>query len=552
MNNLNTVQAVQPAQDSNSLSFSVVTPQVPRLWVAIKKIFKDVLEPLYGSQEGALKKIGEAKDRKCLILQAGKTPVGVLAFKTLLSDEFENCGIKKSIEIKSLFVVDAGQNSGRGLGSALFSKAIEEFKALNLEAESIHVTVSETKKESLQFFLKKGFVKKYFWVNKYARNTKEYVLACAFTPAEKDKSDKVSFATHQLFVSKKQEAVEKKEECKSFKSDVKNETGLSVLGHVQNAHWDDIHFLRKLSDGTFVSASKDHALYKWDREGKLVTTVREIEPMGIDQKEWVTALEVINDEYWVTGERNGRVSLWSVDGKFVKDIKPKLPKSNHKSNAYNTHRVTTIAAGVNKNKLSFYIGFPTKFDEYSPVAGKTISTALVHRNDWVYCIHPLDEKSVLSVRAGYLEKWRKKDFRWAKEQTLIQEGQKLRNTRQHISSLVPLISSPNQFGLSIFGGYVKVFDLAQEKIIREWKEHKGRVWAIENVFRETFASSGEDGFVKVWDTRAQSSVQSIKLSKGDVTALMRYDDSLFIAGTYSKDALEISEGAKLVYYDIRK
>lgn len=542
----------QPPQDPNALSFRVPTPKAPVLWQALTKIFKEVLEPLYGPQESALKKIAEGKDRKCFLLHAGETPVGVLAFKTFLSKEFEEYGIKNSIEIKSLFVVDADQNSGRGIGSALLAKALEEIEKLKVDAQAIHVTVSETKKESLQFFLKKGFVRKYFCVNRYAKNIKEHVLACKLTPSGKENAGKVTLATKQLFVSKRQEAAETKEEGKRFEADVKQDTGLVAIGHIQNAHWDDIHFLKKLSDGTYVSGSKDHALYKWNRDGKLVTTIRDIEPMGIDQKEWITALEVINDEYWMTGERNGRISLWSTSGEFVRDIRPKLPKSNHKSNVYNTRRVTCIAAGVNKQKLNFYIGFPTIFDEYNLAANRTVSTAQVHNNDWVYCIHPLDETTVLSVRAGFLEKWRKSGQKWKLEQTLLKEGARLQATRQHISALTRLDSSSNQFALSVFGGFVKVFDLAQEKVVREWREHHGRVWAVENISHETFASSGEDGFVKLWDTRASSSVQSLKLTRGAVTAIMRYDDALFIAGTYSQDALEVSEGAKLVYFDIRK
>lgn len=547
-----TVAEIQPPQDANALSFRPVNKSVPVLWQALQKIFKEVLEPLYGSQEDALNKIHLGRDRKCFLLLAGETPVGVLAFKTVLSNEFEKFGIKKSIEIKSLFVVDAGQNSGRGLGSALFNKAVEEVNALNIDPEAMHVTVSETKKESLQFFLKKGFVKKYFWVNKYQKNAKEYVLSCAMSASGKEKKDKVVVVANQHFVSRKEESQEKKEEGKKFEKDEKEEPGLSAIGHVQNAHWDDIHFLRKLSDGTFVSASKDHALYKWDREGKLVKTVRDIEPSGIDSREWVTALDVINDEYWVTGERNGRICLWSTEGEFVRDIKPKLPKSGHKSHEYNTRRVTCLAAGVNKQKLTFFIGFPTLFDEYNLAANRTVSTAKVHANDWVYCMHPLNEKEVLSVRAGFLEKWRKTEFRWNLEATLVQEGRRLKETRQHISGLIPLHSSPNHFALSVFGGAVKVFDLSQGKVVAEWNEHIKRVWAVENVSRETFASSGEDGFVKVWDARTKSSVQSHKVSTGEVTALMRYDDSLFIAGTCSKDPVEKSEGAKLVYYDIRK
>jgi len=54
----------------------------------LREIFEQILTPLYGSQDEALRKIEVGTDRDCHLLYANETPVGVIAFKTLLSDEF--------------------------------------------------------------------------------------------------------------------------------------------------------------------------------------------------------------------------------------------------------------------------------------------------------------------------------------------------------------------------------------------------------------------------------------------------------------------------------
>jgi ribosomal protein S18 acetylase RimI-like enzyme len=144
----------------------------------ISEIFHRVLEPLYGPQAKALGQILESTDRKCFLLFENRIPSGVLVFKTELSDEFERHGVKKSIEIKSLFVDNSGKNSGRGLGSKLVERLTEEVNAMDLGEEGIHVTVSEKKPESLSFFQKKGFKITHEWKGRYADDVVEYLLFC--------------------------------------------------------------------------------------------------------------------------------------------------------------------------------------------------------------------------------------------------------------------------------------------------------------------------------------------------------------------------------------
>lgn len=538
------VSQAYPFDQPPTLNFHRVnqsSPYMPQL----RDIFEKIIKPLYGPQEDALNKIGQAKDRACYMLYEGNRPVGVIVFKTELSNEFASSNIHDSIEIKSLFVVDSTSNSGRGLGTTLLNKIIEEGEKLKINHAGFHVTVSETKQESLTFFQRKGFRIADEWRGKYKDATTEYLLA---RPAQLPEVQP-STATKVMELLAQDMGRLPIQDQRSFEP--------KVLLRVKNAHWDDIHSLRMLSDGTFISGSKDNSLYKWNLNGECVRAVCEVEPQGASDKDWITAVEVLNDEYWMSGERNGRVSLWTTSGDFVRDILQKRPKFGHISKKENAHRVHCLAAGVNKQKLSFFTGFPTIFDEYNLIENKTVCSTQVHVNDWIYCIHPLTESKNLIVTGGVLEVWKKNNRQWQRESVLMPEGPKIqspkgRRQRPFISSLTQLQSSPAHFGLAVFGGSVKVIDIEQAKIVKEWKEHKERVWNIENISREVFASSCEDKTIKFWDLRSQGSVFTINTAPGQVHAMLSPSENLLIAGSSQENAWRRNEGAELVFYDLRK
>lgn len=517
------------------------------------QIFDRILEPLYGPQADALNKIKLGRDRTCYLLYEDGKPVGVIAFKTVLSDEFAQYGIKRSLEIKSLFVVNSESNSGRGLGSVLLNKFVEEADRLQLHHEALHVTVSQKKVESLNFFKRKGFVEKHKWAGRYLdKEDIEYLLAAPPklpTPQEVQGTAKII----ALVVAPPAAA----EAQRPFSP--------KVAFWVPNAHWDDIHELKLLSDGTFISGSKDNCIVKWDQKGNLVRVVNEVEPEGINERNWITAMGIINDCYWASGERNGRVSLWTTEGEFVKNYNVKLPKSGHVSHEYNKRRVHCLAAGTNRQKPSIFVGFPTMFDEFNIIEGRTVSSTETHSNDWVYCIHPLTESRVLLVTGCVLDVFEKVENKWNRSKTLVAEGPKVGKQRQFISSVTPLKSATSHYGLGVFGGYVRVLDVEQGKIVRSWQEHRKRVWAVENVSRELFASSAEDKTIKLWDIRAEKSVATFENSTGQAHALLSPNETTLIAGVSQERKLipprnakpqdknkSVTESAHLYFYDLRK
>lgn len=597
----------------------------------LQKIFNDILVPLYGSQEKALKQINLSEDRLCYLLYENQAPVGVIVFKTIISNEFSTYGITKSIEIKSLFVVASGENSGRGIGSLLLDKVASEVERLKIKCDSIHVTVSETKGDSLNFFRKKGFHIVHTWSDRYIKGTKEHLLRrlqvaqevikqsseeqvkqkiAASERVGKEAPSSVASSSSQAKVSASEETVvfltqqqktakegSEKESLSSMLSKLSMQTAAKekeaasseatqktqaqhpiewspkVLTVVKNAHWNDIHALKLLSDGTFVSGSKDNTLRKWNQNGEVVREVYDVEPMFVSERDWITAIGVINDEYWISGNRAGRVSLWNTAGDYIKDLPLKLPKGYHVSNEANQRRINCLVGGTNKQKPSFFVGFPTMFSEFNVIEGRTVLVTPVHNNDWVYCIHPLNERRNLVVTAGTLEVWEKAQGIWNRGATVYTEKKEqaekgnffrgrgrgrgrgsftkgaAKKSRCHISALTQL-NSANHFALGIFGGYTAVVNIETGNTVREWKEHTDNVWCIENVTKEVFASSSSDRTIKFWDTRFKDSVKTIKNHVGGVSAMLKINENVLVAGTCPENPK--NEGGQLLFYDIRR
>lgn len=153
----------------------------------LREVFKKVLTPLYGDQTGAIEKILNTTDRICRLAYADETPCGVVVFKTKLSNEFVEEGITESLEVKSLFLIDAANNSGKGYGQELIEYVLENAKAM--EAKSIHLTVSENVPESLRFFQKHSFECVKVMNGKYLEGKNEFLLKCALGNTLKRKRD---------------------------------------------------------------------------------------------------------------------------------------------------------------------------------------------------------------------------------------------------------------------------------------------------------------------------------------------------------------------------
>lgn len=179
-----------------------------QLMSVVRQWFHAVIEPLYGCQESALEKINAGVDRTCeLIFNAFDTllttPLGILVYKNELHSEFEELyNLQYAFEIKTLFVNDAEHNSGRGIGTALFERAMcvatecvsqhidntkdnrDQRKNICTEKESrtipsmysMVVSVSTQKPQSLSFFKRRQFVEFASIVDCHNKDETEFFL----------------------------------------------------------------------------------------------------------------------------------------------------------------------------------------------------------------------------------------------------------------------------------------------------------------------------------------------------------------------------------------
>ncbi len=375
------------------------------------------------------------------------------------------------------------------------------------------------------FLKKKGFTIKHEWKGRYQKGVTEYLLACPHRIEEAATS--VRSLTLQMSA------------LTAAEGDSRSQ---GLLGRIVDAHLGRIHTLIPLSDGTFTSGSEDNCLYKWDKEGNKVKTVHEVEPTCAGERDWVTAAAVINDDYWVSGLRSGKVSIWTTEGEHVRNIMPRLPnRREHISKQYNKQRVNCFGIGSD----SLFVGLPTMISEYNWVAGRTTSITKVDPNDWVFCIHPLSADRMLTVIGGRIDliQRRGKEFSGT---TILQEGKK-NNTGQRpfISSLKPVVGQDNHFALAVFGGSVKVMDAGDGSIVADWHEHEKRVWAIESLGPHRFASCAEDSLIKLWDTREAASIKTIQ-NPGQVTSMLSLSEHTLVTGVS-----ESSHSAALYFRDLR-
>ena len=80
--------------------------------------FNTRIRSLYGGQTKALKKIASGIDRACLILASHHNPLGLLLYKLNPTNEFAQYGVRSSLEVKTLALLNAENPKikGKGLG----------------------------------------------------------------------------------------------------------------------------------------------------------------------------------------------------------------------------------------------------------------------------------------------------------------------------------------------------------------------------------------------------------------------------------------------------
>ena len=235
---------------------------------------------------------------------------------------------------------------------------------------------------------------------------------------------------------------------------------------IRHLHRDDVHGMIQLSRDTFVTGSKDGCLKMHDvaKRGS-----KSIQDTGrIDYTKWITALTPAGDSHWLSGTRDGTVSLWDNSGQFLRKLRATPPnwQRSGTSKTRNLGRVNCLTASVPKrDNIIYYVGRPTHFSVYSidldNVMERSLGSYETSENDWVYCLNELLPLKMLVTTGDKLEIWARDGRHWQFSRSLINPGKTKRGEpRPFISSVKPLSHAPtSSFGLAVFDGSVRSVDV---------------------------------------------------------------------------------------------
>lgn len=356
-----------------------------------------------------------------------------------------------------------------------------------------------------------------------------------------------------------------------FSSPYQEQLDLRRIKVIKNVHRDDIHCIIKLCDQTFVTGSKDGSLKKWGFDGKLIKIISNIEvnqtnPLSnsnsntIDYTKWVTAIAAVNDQYWMSGTRDGHVHLWNNSGTFLKDLKaehaPFPGQNNPLCKNRNVHRVNCLSSYEKYvNKPFVFAGWATQFTLHSYEQCRRLKYTYTSSNDWVYAVQPINQRSLLVVTGCRLDLWGlSANYNWELKSYLIREDRTL-NLRPYISAITPLMDTDSMYGLAVFDGSVRIYDLEAQKTIFHGQEHQKRVWTVENITSHCFASCADDGYIKLWDTRQPSNSICTLLDNEELSArvsvLLSLNNNQFLSGSCPDDVKKSATKAQFSFWDIR-
>ncbi len=326
------------------------------------------------------------------------------------------------------------------------------------------------------------------------------------------------------------------------------------IRRIENAHQDDIHGFLALSPECFVSGSKDTSIKMWDHQGSQKNDLRPKSLSGFSYKYWVTALGTLESGNWASGSRDGYINLWDAQGKELTEFQY-VAKDPSIAKQRNLSRINCIAA---KAHGGFYVGTPKYVHVYDEQTG-LVKSYQAHANDWVYCIEELTPEQLIVVIGSSLQHWQM-DWEPKPQKTdLIQETKNnwLGNQRPHISCITRLDHRPNYLLAALFNATVLCIDISREgKLLNEFCEHKpikdhSRVWSVIQLKGDLFASSADDGMIKIWDVHQKKSVATLGNNPGRVSSLLKLSDNVFISGSCPDNFSSGQTRASITFWDIR-
>lgn len=236
------------------------------------------------------------------------------------------------------------------------------------------------------------------------------------------------------------------------------------------------------------------------------------------------------------------------------------------------YRVNCLCADESGQHL--YVGRPTTISKLDASTGISLGQQAVSKNDWVYCIDPVTDRSVLVVTGCRMDIWKEKgsskaansrttsstssSISWAHQRSLVSNSPPLPGTTQRpfISSVRQLSSDPAHRAFTVFDGTVRTIDIERGVQLRKFTGHKGRVWCVVEAFSNisaVLASGADDGTVRFWDNRAaKGEVKCINMKAGRVSNMMQLKNgSMLVATCPDRPSSRVGCGAVLRIWQVR-
>lgn len=342
---------------------------------------------------------------------------------------------------------------------------------------------------------------------------------------------------------------------------------------VQRIHEDDIHFLSYSSTiGRVVSGSKDGGIrFLSPDKGDCVSPLFDAgDVTGTENQHWVTA-GAVSASYIAAGFRSGQIRFWDLQKDPYREVSYAIPPIfPHKSKERNLHRITTLRLWQKEERqASLFVGVPCGFltVDVSPQRISLKERVRVHSNDWVYVVEPHSQENLCPVKVVVgtsIEVWDKVREGWERLDTIVEEDREEIGRMSSGQVLRPLISAMQTFpekctqtayvcfANKVGEGAVRVVDLPSKERLFDAREHQGRCWALVHLMPSCVATSGDDGYIKIWDVRkGPKSIVTSPQQSGRVSALIAYTEKTLIAGHCPDKPGKSEEKASLSRWDLR-
>ena len=347
------------------------------------------------------------------------------------------------------------------------------------------------------------------------------------------------------------------------------------VGTIRDCHQDDIHALLSLNGERFVSGSKDTRIKIWGQtspQPRYAALADAESAVATGYEHWVTCLARSKvEKTWFAGFRDGTIATYDIDGNLLDTTYYEDPRPSHRSKSRNSLRILCF---YNIVDTVFAIGTARFIHIADFSSGQLLRSFEAHRNDWVYCLSPIDNERLAVVIGEQLEVWQRGEtpLEWSHNSTVIhrQTGQTPHRgrgraqrgrgrhphaspaqSRPHISAIAHL--SQRHLVAVSFDGKAKVVDIEHEQVVKTYTEHRGRAWstAILDSSQNLFATSADDRTIKIWDSRQSRSAATLGGHPGRVSSLLTLQDHYIVAGSCPDDLRATEQRALLAFWDLR-